>query len=372
MKTHRPTWIDIDLGALTYNLKQARKLISLETKILVTVKADAYGHGLIPVARHLARNKIDYLGVATIDEALVIKDAKIDIPILILGTIFPHQAGVVVKNDFIQTVFTHALAISLNEAARKQNKKVRVHIKIDTGMGRQGVWHNEALNFINRLKKLKSLKVEGVFTHFPCADSDVKLTRNQIHNFNKIIDGLVNLGINIPLRHCANSMAVISYKESHFNLVRPGLMLYGLYPRSGINITLKSVMALKSKIVFLKKVLKGTGISYEHSYHTPSDTTIGIVPIGYGDGYPRGLSNKSKVLIKGEYANVIGCICMDQLIVDVGRIKNVRIGDEVVLIGKQKDKKISGEELARLSHTIPYEIVCGFNSRIPRIYTGKK
>ena len=368
MKTYRPTWIEIDISALRHNLKQVRKLIPAKTKVLVTVKADAYGHGLIPISQQLVKNKVDYLGVASIDEALVIKNAKIKTPILILGTILPSQADIVVKNNFIQAVSTYRLALNLNKAARKQSKRFKIHVKIDTGMARQGVWQQEAVDFIKKIKKLEYLKLEGIFTHFPCADTDKKFTNKQIRDFNIVLGQLNKIGIKIPLRHCANSMAVIDYKNSYFNLVRPGLMVYGLQPKKNIRIKLKPVLSLKSKIVLLKKTAKATGISYGHSFYTKKATTIGIVPLGYGDGYPRILSNKSKVLIKARFANVIGCVCMDQLIVDVSMIKNIKVGESVVLIGKQKGKTVSAENLAALAQTIPYEIVCGFNNRIPRFY----
>ena len=341
--------------------------MSPKTKVMVTVKADAYGHGLVPVAKKLVSLGADYLGVASIDEGIKLRRSGINIPILVLGMILESDIAPLFRHNLSVTVCTHDLAVALNRKARSLGKTVNVHIKVDTGMGRLGVLCRDALSFVRDIQKLKFINIEGVFTHFPLADTDKSFTLYQMGLFNRLLEKLGKDGIDIPLRHAANSMAVINFKNSHFNMVRPGLVIYGLYPKENLSVKLRPVLCLKTKIIYYKRVPKGYGISYGHDYITRSDTTIVTLPIGYGDGYPRNLSNKAPVLIRGRRFKVSGRVCMDQIMVDVGDTK-VSIGDEVVLIGTQGRNKVTAEELARLSATIPYEIVCGLGSRIPRIY----
>lgn len=367
---YRPTWAEIDLDALEHNFKQVKKTVGPKVKILVTVKADAYGHGIVPVSRVLAKEGVDYLGVASVDEGIVLRRAKINLPILIMGTTLPEHVEPILTYNLTQTLCTEELANILNQTARRMKRRANVHIKIDTGMGRLGVNLDKAGEFFKKIKHLDHLNLEGIFTHFAMADSDPHFTLEQIRAFNQLVYSLRAEGIRFKLQHVANSMGLIGYPDSHFNLVRPGLMIYGLHPKSSLRFNLKPVMSLKTRIVFLKKFPKGKGISYGHSYITRKDTTIVNLPIGYGDGYPRNLSNIGPVLIKGKRFTISGRICMDQTMVDVGNLK-FSLGDEAVLIGTQGKEKISAEELARLSGTIPYEIVCGIGARVPRVYLGK-
>ena len=367
---YRPTWAEIDLDALEHNFRQAKKIAGEKVKIMVTVKADAYGHGIIPVSRVLAKEGLDYLGVASIDEGIVLRKAKINLPILVLGITLPEHLEPIVKYNLIQTVCTEDLASILNKTAKSMHKKARVHVKVDTGMGRLGVSLDEAPNFIRKIKRLKYLDLEGIFTHFPLADTDTRFTNEQISVFNRLISDLEGDGITFRLKHAANSMGLIGYPQSRFNMVRPGLMVYGIYPKRHLVINLKPVLSLKTRVVFLRRFPGGKGISYGHSYITKKETTIVNLPIGYGDGYPRNLSNIGPVIIKGKRFTISGRICMDQTLVDVGNLKT-GIAEEVVLIGSQGKEKISSEELARLSGTIPYEIVCGIGARVPRVYTSR-
>ena len=364
---YRPTWAEINLGNLGYNFLQIKKILPAKTKIMACVKADAYGHGLIPVSKKLESCNVDYLSVASIDEAIKLRKANIDLPILVLGMILKKDISPLFKYNITQTVCTEELAIALNNMAGARRRNINIHIKIDTGMGRIGVLHNEALRFIKRLHQLKHLNIEGAFTHFACADINRSFTFYQINVFQHLISELQSCGIQIPLIHAANSIGIISYKESHFNMVRPGLIIYGLYPQEGLAIKLKPVLSLKTKVVYTKKVPKGWGISYGHTYITQRDSTIVTLPIGYGDGYPRSLSNIAPVIIKGKLLKVSGRVCMDQTMVDVGNLA-VKVGDKVTLIGAQGKISITTEELAQLSETIPYEIVCSLGSRVPRFY----
>lgn len=367
MRYYRPTWAQVNLSNIAYNFKQIRKIVAPEVKIMVTVKADAYGHGLEQVSRKLVSCGVDYLGVASVDEGIKLRKERIGIPVLVLGVSFGRDAEALVRYNLTPAICSYDSAFRLNRLASKTASVANIHIKIDTGMSRIGVLHSEAFEFIRKIQRLKYINIEGIFTHLACADINREYTMRQIDLFKGLISQLEKHNIQIPLVHAANSMGVVGFRESHFNMVRPGLIIYGLYPKKGLDINLKPVLCLKTKIAYYKKVPKGTGISYGHTYITRKGTAIVTLPIGYGDGYPRNLSNKAFVLIKGRRFKISGRVCMDQIMVDVGDLK-VKESDEVVLIGSQGRNKITTEELAELSGTIPYEIVCGLGGRIPRVY----
>lgn len=366
---YRPTWAEINLGNLAHNFRQIKKAAISGTKVMVTVKADAYGHGLIPVAKRLVKCGVDFLGVASIDEGIILRREGINTPILVMGVVLKEHIGPLFTFKLTPTVCDMVLAKALENKAKKLNQPINIHIKVDTGMGRIGVSHYDALRLVRRVALFKSLRIKGLFTHFAFADVNKKFTHYQAFLFYRLISKLNSSGIKIPLVHAANSAALLDYGNTHFNMVRPGLAIYGLYPAKNPKVKLKPALSLKTKVVFLKKVPRGTGISYGHTYITNRDTRIVTLPIGYGDGYQRNLSNLAPVLIRGRRFKIIGRICMDQMMVDVGRSK-VNIGDEVVLIGSQGRNNIPVEELAQLSAAIPYEIVCGLGSRIPRVYIG--
>ncbi|MFA4993226.1 MAG: alanine racemase [Candidatus Omnitrophota bacterium] len=364
---YRPTWAEVNLNNLEHNFKQVKSRLQPQTKVLVTVKADAYGHGLIPVSKRLAAGGVDYLGVASIDEGIKLRKARIKTPILVLGLILNRDIRSLFTFNLTPTICDYRSAAALSRTATVLNKHMRLHIKIDTGMGRIGVAHHDAFDLIRKIHKLKSIVIEGIFTHFPFADSNRKFTLFQVKLFNSLVGELKKCGVNIPLVHAANSVALINYHESHFTMVRPGLVIYGLHPKPGLGINLKPVLSLKTRVIFMKQVPAGYGISYGHAYVTKRSTYIVTLPIGYGDGYPRNLSNLGPLLINGRRFYVSGRVCMDQIMADVGKFKP-RLADEVVLIGKQGKETITVEELADLAGTIPYEITCGLGSRIPRIY----
>ena len=368
---YRPTWAEVDLDNLAHNFREVKKLLSAGVKVMVCVKADAYGHGLVPVAKKLSSCGVDYLGVASIDEGIRLRKAGIKKPVLVLGLALKEDLKPLLEYNLTPTICTMESAEGLNRMASMSGRKARVHIKVDTGMGRIGVLYNDALDFIKKVSRLESIEIEGLFTHLACADTDRPFTLKQIRLFRDLNSKLSRSGINIPLIHAANSMGVLGFKESHFNMVRPGLVIYGLYPRKGLKVELKPVLSLKTRVMYAKKLPRGHGVSYGRTYRAPRDTSVVTLPIGYGDGYPRNLSDLAPVLLKGKRFRVSGRVCMDQIMVDTGKLEAV-IGEEVVLIGSQGKHRIRAEKLAELSGTIPYEIICGLGSRIPRVYPKRR
>ncbi len=373
-QTHyRPTWIEVDLNAIRNNFLQIKKRVEKDTSILVPVKANAYGHGMLEVCDALVNSGVDYIGVGTVDEALFLRRNGFNrIPVLMLAAVLPGAAKPVIENNITQTIGNMESALAFNKQARSMGKKAKIHIKIDVGMGRIGIWHKGAVKLISKLSRLRHIEIEGIFSHFPNADEDRLLTHRQIEDFLSLLKETEEAGISIRYRHMANSMAVIDYKLSHMNLIRPGLMVYGIAPRRGAfdkKVSLKPALSLKSRIVFIKDVPPGRKISYGGTHTTTSHTKIATIPIGYGDGLNRMLSNKGKVLIKGEKAPIAGAVCMDQIMVDVGHLKNPKIGDEVVIIGSQKSSSIKAEDIAEICNTIPYEVLCWFDKRVPAKYT---
>ncbi|MFH1691246.1 MAG: alanine racemase [Candidatus Omnitrophota bacterium] len=367
---YRQTWVEIDLKCLAANFFMLKKSLPSSTKIMAAVKANAYGHGIIEVARKLVDCGVDYLGVACVDEALFLRKNLIDTPILNLGAFLKSDMEAMVKHDICATVSDLSLAKKLDDCASRLKKKAKVHVKIDTGMGRLGIWHEDAFEFIVKLCALENIVIEGLYTHFPSADSDEAFTRSQINTFCTLIDKLTIKGVEIPLKHSANSVAIMGYQDSHFNLVRPGLAIYGLYPQEEFcgPLTLLPVLSFKTKVAFVKKVSKGMSISYGRTHIVGKNTKIATLPVGYGDGYNRLLSNKGKVLIRGKICPVVGIVCMDQMMADVGHIGSIKIEDEVVLIGSQGSHSIRVENIAQACRTIPYEVVCWISPRVPRVY----
>lgn len=366
---HRPTWAEVDLGAIEYNYRQVRRLVGKDIRIMAVVKANAYGHGTVEVARTLESAGVDYLGVATTDEAVRIRDHGIRTPVLVLGSVLPGEVAVAVEKDITLTLCGDGLLDAIR-AATRGGPKLKVHIKIDTGMGRVGIWHEEALDYVKRIAGENCMTIEGIYTHFSSAGRDDFFTNHQIEAFEKLIVDIEKAWIKIPLKHAANSIATVDFKRSHLNLVRPGLVIYGMYPKYTFPklIKLKPALALKTKIVFIKDTPPGRSISYSRTYITQRHTRIATIPIGYADGYPRKLSNHGDVLIRGQRAKVVGKVTMDQTMIDVGHIKGARVGDEVVLIGKQGRDEIRAETLARTAESIAYEIICSISNRVPRIY----
>lgn len=365
---YRPTWAEVDLKALRYNFREIKKL-SAGKKILAVIKADAYGHGMIKAAQILDKEGAHFFGVADIREAMAIRICGISKPILLFENTLPIFAKKIVELNLTPSVSSLALAQALNAAAGKAKRKINIHVKVDTGMGRLGVWHEDAVLFIQKIKNLKNLNVDGIMTHFACADSDAHFTKLQIQRFVDFLNALKSRGIVIPHVHAANSMGFMEYGHAYFNLVRPGLILYGLYPHTRVKnkIKLRPVLSVKSRIVFLKNVKKNRSISYGRTFIAKKNLKVATLPLGYNDGYFRAFSNNAFVLVGGKRCPVVGRVTMDQMMIDVSFVKNPKLGMEVVVLGAQGKEEISADELGFRAKTINYEITCALGNRLPRI-----
>lgn len=371
----RPTFAEINLEILNTNLKNIRKKIGQHPLIMAVVKANAYGHGVLPVVRSIIKNKTaEYFGVALVEEGIELRKENIRYPIHVFTMPHREQLNLFVSHDLEATICDLAIAQRLNTLAKQKGKKIAIHIKIDTGMGRIGVSMTGAVKFVESVSSMSNLFVKGIFTHFASSDeSNLCFAHEQLKIFRTIVTQLELKGIHIPLVHCANSGAILQMEDSYFDMVRPGIMMYGYTPSHETNasVVIKPVMSLKAKVGFVKTVPKGTSISYSRRYFTEKTTTIASVTVGYADGYFRTLTNKISVLINGKKFPVVGTICMDQIMIDVGNAK-VNVGDEVVLIGKSKSKNISAWEISDSIGTIPYEVTCAVSSRVPRKYINAK
>lgn len=367
-----PAWAEINLANIKFNFLALKHKAGKQVKMLVAVKADAYGHGMLEVSKQLEDCKVDYLGVASVNEALALRKGNIKAPILVMGNVFDEtQINQALNFQISLTVADLAGAKKINKFV-SGGKKLKVHIKIDTGMGRIGIWHQAAFADIVKICRMENLFVEGIFTHFASADADINFTNKQLFIFEQLIDKLKQNHINIALVHAANSSALSRIKNigSLYNMVRPGIMVYGIYPCESMKkqISLKPVLELKSRVVYLKQAEPGRTISYGRTYTVKTKTKIATVSIGYADGYVRALSNKAHVLINGKIFPVVGRVCMDQIMVNVGLSSKVKVGDIVTLIGREQTKIISAEKLASLCETIPYEITCGISARVKRLF----
>jgi alanine racemase len=360
------TYAEINLEAIKHNIAEIKKLLAPAVKLMVVVKANAYGHGAAAVSRAAVEAGANYLGVANLKEALELREAGILSPVLILTESPTSVADEIIQHGLTQTVYSFSEAKALSDESQKRDRPVKVHVKIDTGMGRVGVSPSEALAFINKISSLPGILLEGVFTHFAKAeDQQDKFTLEQLQKFQNIVCRVRAT----PLKHSANSAAALFYPETHLDMARVGLMTYGLYPGGNSRrlINLKPALSFKSRITYLKKVPAGTPLSYGSSYVTPHETTIVTIPVGYADGFSRRLSNRGQVLIAGRRHPVVGCVTMDLTLINVGNAK-VEMGQEVILIGTQNGQGISADEIAALEDTISYEVVCGIGKRVPRIY----
>lgn len=376
---------EVDLAALAHNIRELRHVTSPVAEMMAVVKADGYGHGAIPVARVAMANGADRLAVARINEVIQLRKGGIEAPLLLFGYCAPDYVRHLVDHGAGASVASLASAQQLSEAAGRLGVQLTLHIKVDTGMGRLGVVSdallennvtiegmNRAAHEILAVARLPHLTVEGIYTHFACADSaDKTSARKQLSLFLELLELLKKEGFEVPLRHAANSAATIEMPESHLDLVRPGIAQYGLWPSADTDrrlIDLKPVMSIKSTVIQVKDVPAGFTISYGSTYTTPEPTRIATVPVGYADGYDRVLSSRGAMLVRGVRAPVLGRVCMDLTMIDVGHINGVETGDEVVLLGKQGDETISADEIANLVNTINYEVVSSITARVEKHY----
>ena len=371
MREYNRVYAQIDTQALKKNIYEIKRRTGC-ARVMQVIKADAYGHGAIPVANTLD-SLVDYFAVAVIEEAVELRKNGIVKPILILGLIAPQFYGDALTNNVTITVFRYEMAEKLSVAAKSRGLVGKIHIAVDTGMSRIGFnLSDESIETIKKIYALPNINVEGIFTHFATADegrnefSDIQLER-----FRTFCDRLEAEGVKIPVRHICNSAGIIEYDDAFMDMVRPGIISYGLYPSDAVkrdNLALTPALAFKTHIVHTKTLPKGVGISYNHTFVTERETVVATIPVGYADGYPRSLSNRGRVLIHGQYAKILGNICMDQFMVDVTGIDGISIDDDVTLIGTDGGNTITAEEVAGLAGTINYEIICGIGKRVPRVY----
>lgn len=373
------TWATINLDAIENNFLQVKSAIKKGTKIMCVLKADGYGHGAEVLAHEYERLGADWFAVSNLEEAIQLREDKILRPILILGYTPAKLAPELNRYNVTQTVFSKKYAEELSKEAKKNRVTLNVHIKVDTGMSRLGFIFQDknrdlkSIDEIQYVSNLENLNIEGIFTHFAVADESgfgVEKTQEQYENFKFITDELESRGVHIPIKHCSNSAAILNYDKMNFDMVRAGIILYGLYPSDYKNkdLNLIPAMELKSVISQIKEVKPGTKVSYGCTYTTDKITKIATVPIGYADGYLRAFSGKTYMLINGQKAPVIGRVCMDQLMLDVTNIKDIDENSEVTVFGKSGNEYLSVNDLAKIAGTINYEIFCLLSKRIPRIY----
>ncbi len=365
------TYAVIDLDAVAHNVQAIRKHVGPQIEIFAVVKAEAYGHGAVQVSRVALENGADRLAVGRLDEGIELRQAGISAPILVMSYTLPAENEIMVEHDLIPTVNTAEGAQAFYNKAVALGKTPTVHVKVDTGMGRYGVMPEEVVPFLNELSNLPGLVVEGLYTHFATADAtDKTYSRQQFARFLDVMESVRAAGHDIPIYHCANSAGTLDLPDMHLDAVRPGLLIYGMYPSTEVkrDIPLKPAFSLKSHVSRIRTLPKGSSIGYGRTFITPRSMPVALILVGYGDGYHRILSNRGHVLIRGQRAPIVGRVCMDQFVVDASGIEGITQDDEVVLLGEQGKAAITAEELAALTETINYEVTTSILRRVPRIY----
>lgn len=371
-KITAPTWAEINLDNLEFNLKNIKKLLSTNTKICVVLKANAYGHGAVQVARFLETKGIDYIAVARLEEALELRQNGINSKILCLGYIPEESLEIAIENEIALTIYTQEMADRLNEISKSKNKITNIHLKIDTGMSRIGFEVNEeSIGVICNINNLEYLNIEGIYTHFSMSDeANKEFTNKQVEKFNWVVNNLENRNIKIPIKHVSNSAATMDLSNLQYDMVRCGIVMYGYYPSADVkqeNLKLKPVMTLKTTISHIKKVPKDTGISYGHKYKTTENEIIATIPIGYADGFCR-VQKNPKVIIKDKLFDVVGRICMDQCMIKIDEDIDIKTGEQVIIFGSEAR---TADDLAKEIGTIVYEVLCMVSRRVDRVYMEK-
>ena len=375
LESYQRVWAEVDLDAIWENMVHMKENIAENTKILAVIKTDGYGHGGVPIAKML--EQLDFMfgyAAATYEEAHVLREAGVKKPILILGYTFPYCYEELIREEIRPAVYRRDTVEELAAAAAKVGKKAKVHIKVDTGMGRIGITPDEeGLEFVRFLIEHPELEVEGIFTHFAKSDETDKTSANhQLELFQDFIKKIqTELGITIPVKNCSNSAAILEMPQANMDMVRAGITTYGLYPSEEVSkdiVPLRAAMSLYSHIVYCKTIHSGQSVSYGGLFTAQKDTRVATIPVGYGDGYPRSLSGKGYVLIHGKKAPILGRVCMDQFMVDISEIPEAMDGDKVTLLGMDGTERITAEELGELSGRFNYEFVCDLGKRIPRVY----
>ncbi len=368
----RLTRAEVNLASLRKNLEAIRRKVGPVVAIMGIVKANAYGHGIVEIAHALNKFGADYLGVGFLEEGILLRNHGITTPILVLGGVLGSQVDEFLEYNLDITVSSIELAERINaEVAANGGRKPRIHLKIDTGMERLGVRWEHASSFIDKVAGLKSLEIVGIYSHFATADEkDKSFAREQLRRFQSVLEHVDQLSLSIPYRHIANSGAIIDLPESYCTMVRPGISLYGYYPSldTSESIQLEPVLSLKSRIVYVKEVMPGMTVSYGRRFMAKQKTRIATIPVGYGDGYNRLLSNAASVIIRGKKHPVVGMVCMDQIMVDIGMEGAYHVGDDVTLIGRENSGSVSAWDLATVMNTIPYEVLTNIAARVPRFY----
>lgn len=368
----RPVWAEINLSNLDYNIKQIRQKVGGK-EIIGVVKADGYGHGSIEVSKVLLENEVKTLAVATLQEAITLRKGGITCPVIMLGITPELYADTLLAYDITPVTSSYENATAISNTAAASDKVISAYVALDTGMGRIGLLPvDETVEEIRRISRLSNLKIKGLFSHFATADEkDKTYAELQLSHYNAIYDKLKLTGVDIPSRTIANSAAIMEIPSAHFDAVRPGIVLYGCYPSQEVErnqLSIKPVMSVKANIAHLKRVPPGFSVSYGRKFTTERESLIATLTLGYADGYPRCLSGKGRVIVNGVFAPVVGNICMDQCMVDVTDVPDVKLGDEVVLMGSQGDLTILADEIGEKTGTINYEIVCAFGQRLPKVY----
>ncbi len=369
----RPTVAEIDLSAVSFNIKEIKKRVQ-PAKIMAVVKANAYGHGALEICKQAIQSGVEYLGVACGEEGVAMRKAGVDAPILVFSSSGLNRTDPYLEYNLEATVFDEAGLYNLTQSARRSGKKAVVHVKVDTGMNRMGINWQQAPEFVEKVYNTPEIQVQGLYTHFANSDSlDKSFAILQLQRFKQVIARLEEMGIHVPLKHAANSGAILDLPDTYFDIVRPGILLYGYYPAVDMvkSMNLKPAMTFKTRVLYIKEIERGESVSYDRTFIADKKTLVASLPVGYGDGYNRLLSNNGQVLVGGKRYPIIGRVCMDLIMIDLLDNRDIKVGDEVILMGTQGGETISAVELADKSMTVPYEVLCYISERVQRVYINR-